>query len=321
MRKPASETYDDMNAQEAAATAFYDPWEEAPPVAFPTGVFRPKIEDTLFSLALRDGVCPGALAMAHLAAVSGAAHKATRFKPYHNSEWDVPPVVWIMLIAMSGQRKTAAQEVAFASLQQIDDEAWQEYRVKLQEWNQRPPQEKKSVPAPAFPAMLTVQDITVEALQTCLAATDRGTLSFHDELAELLDFGRYSQGKGAAERSFYLQSFEGGRYTVIRMSRAPVIINNNALSIYGAIQLERLKEFPGLDKDGFIQRMSIVRSTATELARPDVIVDGHDELQEVIAELGRSPCCTFFFSDPEGEALIRQTEADGKRLRRPPRVR
>ena len=99
MRKHGTaEDYDAMNAEEARAIVFYDPWEEPPPVEFPGGVLSPKMEDTIFALALRHGACPGALAMAHLAAVSGAAHKGSRFMPYGYG-WTVRPIIWVMLIA------------------------------------------------------------------------------------------------------------------------------------------------------------------------------------------------------------------------------
>jgi hypothetical protein len=248
MRKPgASERYDDMNAEEARTTAFYDPWEEAPPVDFPGGVFTRKVEDTLFALALRSGTCPAALSMAHLAVVSGAAHKGSRFQPYANDPaypddptWTVPPVIWVMPIQESGQRKTAALDLASPPLREIDTNTWSSHFSDLRRWKSLPAKERKETNPPDEPTPLIVEDITIEKLQQCLGNTDRGLFYLRDEIAGLFEFGRYSKGNGAAERGFYLQSFEGGPYTVLRVGREPVFVSNNALTIYGAIQPERL---------------------------------------------------------------------------------
>jgi hypothetical protein len=98
------------------APAFVDPWSDPPPPEFPGGVLSREMENTVFATALRNGFCPGVLAMAYLAAASGAASKASRFTPYTNSPWWVPPIVWVMPIADSGQRKTAIEDIAFAAL-------------------------------------------------------------------------------------------------------------------------------------------------------------------------------------------------------------
>jgi Protein of unknown function (DUF3987) len=161
---------------------------------------------------------------------------------------------------------------------------------------------------------LLVNDVTIEKLQECLANTGRGIHSLQDEIAGFLGFGRYN-GKGDQERAFYLQTFEGGPYTVLRIGRPPVVIDNNAMSLYGAIQLTRIEDFPDLDKDGFIQRVSMVRSTTSELSQSGAAVNGYEELQEKIAELATPQACKCFTGVSDGGvALIRQTEADGQRL-------
>jgi hypothetical protein len=117
--EPPDEGEDRTSAQPSNdASAFFDPWADPPPHEFPGGVLTREMEDTIFALALRDGVCPGALAMAYLAAASGAAPKAARFLPYQNGDWSVPPIVWVMTIADSGQRKTAIEDRAFVALRE-----------------------------------------------------------------------------------------------------------------------------------------------------------------------------------------------------------
>jgi hypothetical protein len=107
-----------------------------------------------------------------------------------------------------------------------------------------------------------------------LAATDRGTFMARDEMAGLFEFGRYTKNTGAAERAFYLQAYEGGHYTVSRVSRDSLHIAVNALTIYGSIQPDRLKDFPDLAKDGLVQRINMVRASPASASRDNVTVNG-----------------------------------------------
>jgi hypothetical protein len=294
------------------APAFYDPWEDAPPVEFPYGVFTAQVEDTILTLAHRSGICPAMLSMAHLAAVSGATHKNSRFQPYSaDPTWTVPPIIWVMVIADSGQRKTAAQELAFGGLREADSETWRRYFSDLRRWKTLPAKQRKEIDPPVEPVPIIAEDVTPEKLQQYLSATNRGILYLKDEIAGLLEFGRYSNGSGAAERGFFLQAYEGRHYTVARVTRGALPIEVNAVTIYGAIQPERLKDFKDLEKDGFIQRMSMLRSATASISRPDVIAHGYSGLRTLITDLSRGRDARFT-ADQDGEALIRQTEADGR---------
>jgi hypothetical protein len=71
---------------------FFDPWADPPPPEFPGGILTREMEDTVFALAMRDGVCPGALAMAFL-----RQPPARRPKPhaYAAPECTGRPIVWV----------------------------------------------------------------------------------------------------------------------------------------------------------------------------------------------------------------------------------
>ena len=63
-----------------------------------------------------------------------------------------------------------------------------------------------------------------------------------------------NQRASAADRAFYLQSFDGGPYTVDRLGRGEVRIRNLSVSFIGGIQPARLAELHGLTSDGLLQR-------------------------------------------------------------------
>jgi hypothetical protein len=299
-----------MRARELAETLF-DPWADPPPPEFPGGVLTREMEDTIFALAMRDGVCPGALAMAYLAAASGAAPKAARFMPYQSGDWSVPPIVWVMTIADSGQRKTAIEDRAFVALREVHAAVWRAHRRRFQEWQALTGEERRTVPKPEEPHSFLVEDVTPEKLQMILAATDRGTFMARDEMAGLFEFGRYAKNTGAAERAFYLQAYEGGHYTVSRVSRDSLHIAVNALTIYGSIQPDRLKDFPDLAKDGLLQRINMVRASPASASRDNVSVQGVDKINAAISALTRHEAQRYR-TTPDASNTIRQTERDGR---------
>ena len=96
-------------------------------------------------MSIRDGIDFNLLAMDHLAAFSGAAHKGIRFRPYRNSSWFVPPVVWVLSLARSGMKKTAARDIALDELRRTDIAMWQEHLVKQKAYDTLPKKEKRRI--------------------------------------------------------------------------------------------------------------------------------------------------------------------------------
>jgi hypothetical protein len=150
-------------------------------------------------------------------------------------------------------------------------------------------------------------------MQEILAENDRGSAMVRDEIAGLLEFGRYTSGKGATERAFYLQTYEAGIYTVYRIGRDSIHIAVNGLTLYGAIQPDRLKDFKDLDKDGLLQRINMIRASATTPSNDDIIIGGADKLYNKIEALTRTESQRYT-TTPEGSALIRETEKLGQKL-------
>jgi hypothetical protein len=290
-------------------TTFYDPWADPPPPQWPGGVLSSRTEETLAAMSLRDGVDFSAQAVAHIAAASGAAPKDARFAPYQRSGWSVPPIIWVLLLAESGQRKTALQSTAFDALQRVHGERWTEFMADMKRWHELCDEKKRKTRKPAEPHSFIISDVTLEKLQQILAANPRGTMMLKDELAGMLDFGRYGGGNGAAVRAFYLEAYEGGSCTVHRLGRDSLYIPNNALTIFGGIQPERLAAFKGLESDGLIQRFAVLRPPPAEISRPDIMVPGKDRLNLAIGALARLSGKRYY-ATPSGGELIRQTERD-----------
>src|SRR5215831_4778543 len=298
-----------------------DPWDQKVAPPWPGNILPPVVEDTLCEIAERGGLDLAALGASFLTAASGAADKRNFLQPYAGDNWKVPPVLWLMLIADSGQRKTGTLSYSLNLLRRINAERMKRFNLEMAVFHKLTPTQRQQQPAPTVTALLA-EDTTVERLQELMADNPRGLLYVRDELASLLgSFGRYAKGGGgaaaAAERAFFLEAYEGGPHTIARMKRTTVI-EHCALAILGGIQPHRLAEFKDLADDGFLPRLGylVARTTTSSLpgaTRPDLsAIDG------TIDRLLTSGGFDLHRTDPEGEALIRETEQGYARLAQRP---
>jgi hypothetical protein len=290
--------------------SFRDPWLDPLTPDWPADVLPIRYSDMVFELADAGGVDPGAQSIATLCAISGAAPKNDRFYPYGCAErWSVPPIIWAMVVAISGQRKTALN-LAFEPLQRRQRQLWQPFHAALREWYSLPLSKRSHVPKPAEPHSFVIDNATVEAAQIVLANADRGTMLLKDELAGFFGFGRYGKEGAPAERSFYLESYEGGPYTVLRVSRDSLYISVNGLTIFGHIQPDRLTEFPGLENDGLLQRFMPILPARASAGRALGVISGKAEYDANITRLTELTGGRSYQTTPEGGDIIRQMEKD-----------
>ena len=290
----------------------WNPWDDPPLPDWPGGVLPRAFEDTLAGICLRDGLDFPALAMSYITAASGAAPKDARFYPFQDGAWRVPPIIWLMLVAESGQRKTQTIDHALSIIKQRHGERWRGYRAAMNAWKAATPGPDKP-DKPVEPAPHYTNDITVERLQQLLAEHNRGLLYCRDELASLLDFGRYSQGKGDGARAFFLEAYEAGPHTVHRVGRDTVFVHNAALTIMGGVQPHRLATFKGLEDDGMLQRFAVVRAGPVGREQPAHVVKGKDLIDQRLDELLAMPFAQHrYHTDAEGAALISSTREVGE---------
>jgi hypothetical protein len=102
-------------------------------------------------------------------------------------------------------------------------------------------------------------DTSTEALQRLLADNPRGLLHVRDELAGWLgSFDRY--GGNGADRSFYLQCWNGGAYVSdrIKFNGVPLRIEHASLAILGGMVPDRLRAARADADDGLPARFIFV---------------------------------------------------------------
>jgi hypothetical protein len=136
----------------------------------------------------------------------------------------------------------------------------------LGEWQRLDKKVRETTPMPTQPRRV-VEDATIEALQEVLKDSPHGVISMQDELSGWFGaMDKYSPGKGAAaDRAFWLKSFNGGSYSINRIARGAAFIPNLSIGLLGGIQPEPLRKLAGDSvDDGLIQRfLPVVLRPAT----------------------------------------------------------
>lgn len=212
------------------------------------------------------GADPCALAWSAISAASAALDGRIRLQMKQRDTWTVPPFIWLALIGAPSTKKTPILDAAWEPLQRAQNADLQAWRTEHARWSALPKKERADTPEPQPRRRLVSHDATIESIQDILGRQDRGLGILRDELAGWVgSLEKYNSGRGsAADRAFFLQSFNGGHYVVDRVSRGTVAIDNLGLAIAGGIQPERLHQLGDLTSDGLWQRfVPIIVGTAS----------------------------------------------------------
>jgi hypothetical protein len=239
----------------------FDPWLPFIVPEFPHDVLPPVVHEFVLNQSLAIGVDRSAMAMAALAAISGAIHHRWCIKMKRLSDWWEHARLWVLLVGKPAWKKTPAVNAATRPNERRQAERVRNYRAALRDYELKKKDGDKDAEKPDPPERYVVGDTTSEMLSEILSRSDRGTLGKYDEVAGWIGrMDRYqSSAKGASsDRSFWLQAWNGGPYTYDRKTSGETYIHNLSVSILAGVQPERLKEIRGLTSDGLLQRFLTV---------------------------------------------------------------
>jgi len=105
---------------------------------------------------------------------------------------------------------------------------------------------------------LRIEDSTVEAAQQVLDCSPKGVSMLQDELSGFFGaMDKYGGGKGAAaDRAFWLRSFNGGELALNRVGRGASLIPNLSVCLLGGVQPEPIRKVAAdAHDDGLLQRL------------------------------------------------------------------
>jgi hypothetical protein len=235
-----------------------DLWPSAGPPVMPEGLLPKRLEDYARASSITIGADEGGFAIAALAVSAAAIDDVIKLQVMPYSKWYEEARIWAAPVGPPSTKKSPIIRAACEGLNREDRVLARRYAAQKAEWDALPKADKAITPAP-MRERYTVGDTTSESLQEAFRNTERGLLGLYDELSGFFgQLDRYgSSGHAASERSFMLQTYNGGPYTVDRISRGSFYIPNLSLTVLGGIQPDLIrKQSHAATDDGLIQRLT-----------------------------------------------------------------
>lgn len=207
-------------------------------------ILPPDLAASICELAEAMPTAPEALFTALLPTWACAIGQKSRIIAKVSSGYTQPAILRTAIVAYSGERKSPALKSATKALQIMEENAYQEYRQELADYEQLLDiyDPKSGEPKPKKPRRkrYMVTDINFEGL-IAVAKDNPSLLNVVDELAGYFKrMNKFSHGKGDdIERDLSL--FNGGSLMKDRATEQ-IFIENTTISAVGTIQWEKLKE-------------------------------------------------------------------------------
>jgi hypothetical protein len=223
--------------------------------------------------------------VAIMSAVSGFVDCRTRL--HIKQDFEVPPIYWSMVIAVSGSKKTKAFEEITKILRQLEKEDRPNYKDRMRKWeliNQQSAMRRKSnlevmqtieklekdplpicenkkykipteIEVPPLPLKkeLVVGDITSQKLVRMCVDRPEGLVCAMDELYGF--FKSITDTRSIENRSTWVCAYEGNSYKMHRVGDGDLSVDHFAVGIFGNVQPHILDRYINeLGDDGFLQR-------------------------------------------------------------------
>jgi hypothetical protein len=275
---------------------FADPYEGAVGPPFPFEILSPKLRKYADATAKALGADPSAVAMAALAAISGAMNAEMTVRL--GDDWWEKPIIWVLLVGLPSSLKSPIIEKAIRPLRRIDQGRAKAYRQQHELWKKN----KKTMPVPAAPPRCLINDTTAEKAAEILSRAPCGSLLVQDEVSGWIEsFERYSSG---SSRPFYLQAWNGTTFTKDRVGKtkndlsAEIYVDNLALGILGGIQPDKIVKLGDLTDDGLLQRFLAVLVKSAGL--PDTytrVAAAAGDYEQLIRTINAAPPQQFIFEE------------------------
>ena len=175
-------------------------------------------------------------------------------------------ILYLAIVAKPGMNKTHPLKFAIKPLDDLDEEAFLNYKKDRQEFDNISSGTKQKEGLnfdendsnkPKLKQIL-ISDFTQEALVKVHSNNKKGIGVYSDELAGWINnFNRYNRG---SEEQFWLSVWSGSPIRVNRISREPDFLKSPFISVAGTIQpgvLERIVS--SKSENGFIDRILFVK--------------------------------------------------------------
>jgi hypothetical protein len=235
---------------------------------FPLPVFPVRLQRFISEVAT-SLPCPIDFVACFVLAVLGLAIGKSRVLAIKDG-WEEAPRIWVVVVAMPGDKKSPALEWAKRPLAEFQDQAAITYKAEQDEFEHKEAEYEKDLKvwksgsrekpeAPAKPVFKQghTTDITIEAIAPVLLDNPRGVGIIQDELtAWVTGMNQYKGGKGS-DRAHTLSLWAGADITINRKGKPPLHVPKPFVPIMGCIPPDVLGELSDERgrEDGFIHRL------------------------------------------------------------------
>jgi hypothetical protein len=243
----------------------YDFWGLLGVPEFPRDVVPSVIENFARQEAELMGCDPGGLAMAALSVAGTLISDRIKLRPKRHEDWEVLPRFWCALVGEPSTMKSPIIRKATRPIRALQGKLTERFVAELAAWEALPDDQQKNVDKP-INISIQSDDTTIEGVQDVLIDNDDGMLLIKDELSGWFSFDKYSgassNGAASADRAFWLQAYNGGRYALHRVKRGRHLIRNLSANVLGGIQPSVVRKIAAnTGDDGLIQRFCVVMLT------------------------------------------------------------
>ena len=219
------------------------------------------------------------------------------------------PIIFTGIVGESGTAKSPLQKLVLKPLWNLQDALEQDYRARLQEWEEMEVGEGEKKPPKPTPLDLWTADVTSERVAEIMSNQkdeNQGLLIWKDELSALIkDNDAYRGGKGSDAEKL-LSGRDGSPLKVDRCSKR-LSVPQSSYSITGGIQPDTLKQqIDFSDPTGHWARFLLCYLPLTKRTFPDdeVDIDVNDYLKGVYQNIRSQAPQTYTLSS-EAKAKYR----------------
>ena len=282
-----------LHADSSMAVDPIDLWAKFDPPSLPRGVMPDIIERFAIDQGRAMGADISGVAVSALAVCAAAIPDKIQLQvKRHNTGWLESARLWVALVGPPSTMKSPILSAAVRPIRKIDSDMARRYSEARAKYDKLPADERKQTDPPKQTRIL-LQDTTIEAAQEIIKDSPDGMLCYQDEMSGWFgSMDKYSGARGSAkDRAFWLEAFNGAPYSVNRVGRGSVFIENLSVSILGGIQPEPIRKLADESMDdGLLQRLlPIILRPAVE-GRDDPTSDEVAEYGELINRLHNLHC-------------------------------
>ena len=237
---------------------------------FPLDVLPETVRRFVVSATTAIGCPPDFTAVPLLGLAEGVAGRSRRI--VIRPGFEVSPGSWYGVVGEPGTGKSPGQKYALHAVTPLQDEAWEHYRFRLDQWEATPKEERGEKPQPEH---FFITDSTGEALWAALASSP-GVAQVEDELRRRLKaLDAYRQ---AGDRQAMLGLWSNASVKIVRRTSAPVYIPSPVAPLIGGIQPGVLRHLRGEGDDahaddGWVPRFLLSWPDAEPLELSDTPFD------------------------------------------------